>query len=119
MSRRATSSRPIESTRSQPADRVHAAAVEVDLRLRDVHSLKAKRHRLKRLSAALRSAYSVAFAETDHQDQWQRATVAVGIVSPHASQLDMAVYSIERFIDGFEGVEVIEIGVSYLEDPRT
>ena len=96
---------------------LHAAALHVDLRLRDVHSLKAKRQRMKRLSAQLRKVYPVAFAEIDHQDQWQRAGVGVGIVSPQASQLEMAVHSVERFLDDFDGVEVLAVGVSYLEDP--
>ena len=96
---------------------LHAAALHVELRLRDVHSLKAKRHRMKRLSSALRSAYPVAFAEIDHQDLWQRAAVGVGIVSSHASQLDMAIHAVRRFLDEFEGIEVLSAGVSYFEDP--
>jgi len=96
---------------------LHAAALHVDLRLRDVHSLKAKRQRMKRMSSSLRSSYPVAFAEIDHQDQWQRAGVGIGIVSPHASQLDMAVHAVERFFDDFDGVEVLKVALSYLEDP--
>ena len=96
---------------------MHAAALKVDIRMRDVHSLKAKRYILKRLSRLLREAFPVAYAEIDHQDQWQRSTLGVGIVAPHAAQLDMAVHSVEKFIDNFDGVEVISVGVSYLEDP--
>ncbi len=96
---------------------MHAAAVKVDLRLRDVHSLNAKRHRMKKLASSLRSTFPVAFSEVDHQDQWQRATIGVGIVSPHASQLDMSIQKMRRFLDDFDGIEVLSVGVSYLEDP--
>ncbi len=96
---------------------MHAAALRVDLRLRDVHSLKAKRQRIARLSAKLRRAFPVAFAEVDHHDQWQRTAVAVGIVSSHATQLEMAVHSVCRFFDRWEEAEVLSVGVSYLEDP--
>jgi uncharacterized protein YlxP (DUF503 family) len=97
---------------------LHAAALLVDLRLRDVHSLKAKRAVLKRLSRSLRETFLVAYAEVDHQDQWQRSSVGVGIVSPHASQLDLAVYNVKKFFDDADSVEVLDVGVSYLEDPQ-
>ncbi|MDE0168630.1 MAG: DUF503 domain-containing protein [bacterium] len=96
---------------------LHAAALRVDLRLRDVHSLKSKRRRIARLSAALRRAFPVAFAEVDFQDLWQRSAVGVGIVSPHASQLEMAIHSVHRFLERWEETEVLSVRVSYLEDP--
>jgi len=95
---------------------MHAAALRVDLRLLAVHSLKAKRQRIARLSSNLRRAFPVAFAEVDHHDQWQRTAVAVGIVSPHATQLEMAVHSVCRFFDRWEEAGVRSVGVSYLED---
>ena len=98
---------------------LHAAALLVDLRLRDVHSLKSKRHRMKRLSSSLRTTFPVGFAEVDHQDQWQRASIGVGIVSSQASQLELAVHNVRRFLDEFEGIEVLSVGVSYVEDPDT
>ena len=96
---------------------LHAAALRVDLRLRDVHSLKSTRRRIARLSAALRRAFPVAFAEVDFQDLWQRSAVGVGIVSPHASQLEMAIHSVHRFLERWEETEVLSVRVSYLEDP--
>lgn len=96
---------------------MHAAALRVDLRLRDVHSLKSKRRRIARLGTALRRAFPIAFAEVDYQDLWQRAAVGVGIVSPHASQLEMAIRSVQTFLDRWEEVEVLSMAVSYLERP--
>ena len=98
---------------------LHAATLLVDLRLRDVRSLKAKRHRMKRLSTGLRATFPVGFAEVDHQDQWQRSSIGVGIVSSHAAQLDMAIHNVRRFLDEFEGIEVLAVGISYIEDPGT
>ena len=42
---------------------IHAAALEVDLRLSDVHSLKEKRHRLKALGSDIRKTFPVGFAD--------------------------------------------------------
>ena len=96
---------------------MHAAALRVDLRLRDVHSLKSKRRRIARLGTGLRRAFPVAFAEIDYQDLWQRSAVGVAIVSPHASQLEMALRSVQTFLDRWEEVEVLSTAVSYLERP--
>ncbi len=96
---------------------MHAAALRVDLRLRDVHSLKSKRKRLARLATALRRSFPVAFAEVDYQDLWQRAAVGVGIVSSHPSQLEMAIRGVQHFFERWEEVEVLTMAVSYLEKP--
>jgi uncharacterized protein YlxP (DUF503 family) len=53
----------------------------LELRLDDAHSLKDKRHYVKSLKDRLRSKFNVAVAEIDHQDLWQRGTVAVVTVS--------------------------------------
>ncbi len=52
-----------------------------DLRIRDCRSLKQKRHVVKALTAALRQRFNVSVSEVDHQDLWQRATIAVASVS--------------------------------------
>jgi len=96
---------------------MHAAALEVDLRLRDVHSLKEKRRVLKGLGAAIRKGFPVGFAETDHQDLWQRAQVGVAIVASEAHQLDRLIHAIRRYLDDYaDTVEVLSIGVAHMED---
>ena len=53
----------------------------LELRLEDSHSLKDKRHVVKSLKDRLRHKFNVAVAEIDHQDLWQRATLAAVTVS--------------------------------------
>ena len=48
-----------------------------DLRIPACHSLKEKRHVVKALTSAIRSSFNVSVAEVDHQDLWQRSTIAV------------------------------------------
>ena len=52
----------------------------VELHLPDVESLKGKRHVLKGLKQKVRARFEVSVAEVDHQDMWQRATLAVAYV---------------------------------------
>ena len=53
----------------------------VELHLPDVDSLKSKRHVLKGLKQRVRARFECSVAEVDHQDTWQRATLAIAYVS--------------------------------------
>lgn len=96
---------------------MHAAAMNVELRLRDVHSLKEKRHVIGSLRTLVTTKFPVAFAEVDHQDKWQRSTVGVAAVSSHAGQLERLLVAVRNAIDGAAGVEVLDYAVSHLERP--
>ncbi len=83
----------------------------VELHLPDVDSLKGKRHVLKGLKEKVRARFEVSVAEVDHQDTWQRATIAVACVSGdsrHANEVvSKAVNFIEDNVDGYvTGVSV-------------
>lgn len=83
----------------------------VELHLPDVESLKGKRHVLKGLKERVRARFEVAVAEVDHQDTWQRATLAVAYVSHdsrHANEvISKAMDFIEDNVDGYvTGVSV-------------
>jgi len=53
----------------------------LELHIEDAHSLKEKRHVVQSLKDRLRHKFNVAVAEIDHQDIWQRATLAAVTVS--------------------------------------
>jgi len=60
-----------------------------ELHLADCRSLKDKRRVLKSLRDRLRSRFNVSVAETNHQELWQRAELACGVVATdrrHAEQ---------------------------------
>jgi uncharacterized protein YlxP (DUF503 family) len=67
---------------------------------------------VKTLSASLRSRFNVAVAEVDHQDLWQRATIAVSAVAGDGYQLKKVMHQVERHIDTFPAVEVIGAALS-------
>ena len=85
-----------------------AALCRFDLRIPGVTSLKEKRHVVKALTASLRNKFNVAVAEVDHQDLWQRAAIAVSSVAGEGHHLRRVMHEVERHVERFPGVEVIE-----------
>jgi uncharacterized protein YlxP (DUF503 family) len=86
----------------------------VELHLPDVGSLKGKRHVLKGLKERVRARFEVSVAEVDHQDVWQRATLAVAYVSADARHATQVVSRAMDYIeDNVEG-RVLETFVEIL-----
>jgi len=83
-----------------------------DLRIPGVSSLKEKRHVVKTLTASLRQKFNVAVAEVDHQDLWQRTTIAVSSVSGEAYHLKRVMHEVERHIERWAEVEVIDVDLT-------
>jgi len=77
----------------------------VEIHLPDVGSLKGKRHALKGLKDKLRQRFQISVAEVDHQDVWQRATLALACVSGdsrHANEvISKAMDFLEDNVDGY------------------
>ena len=77
----------------------------VEIHLPDVGSLKGKRHALKGLKQKLRQRFEISVAEVDHQDSWQRATLALACVSGdsrHANEvISKAMDFLEDNVDGY------------------
>lgn len=95
-----------------------AAVLRLDLRIRDVHSLKEKRHVVKGIVGHLTRTYSVAVSEVDHQDLWNRATLGVAAVAPQASHLDRILHTVENHVRDRRDVELLGTSVSHLEKPE-
>ena len=77
----------------------------VEIHLPDIGSLKGKRHALKGLKQKLRQRFEISVAEVDHQDSWQRATLALACVSGdsrHANEvISKAMDFLEDNVDGY------------------
>lgn len=83
-----------------------------DLRIPGCSSLKEKRHVLKTVTVSLRSKFNVAVAEVDHQDLWQRATLAVSSVAGEGYHLKRVMHQVGRHLDTFPAIEVINSDLS-------
>jgi uncharacterized protein YlxP (DUF503 family) len=79
-----------------------------DLRIPDSRSLKAKRHVVSGLIAALRRRFPVSVAEVDHQDLWQRAAIGVAAVGADQYHLRRVMHEVEKLVEAWDGVEIIQ-----------
>jgi uncharacterized protein YlxP (DUF503 family) len=86
---------------------VHVLAFVVDLRLPAAHSLKEKRAVLKTILEGARRRYQVAAAETDEQDNWNRAELGFSVVSPSVAHAQEVIDAVERFVWSFPEIEVL------------
>lgn len=93
------------------------AALRIELRIPEARSLKAKRSALRPVMEGLRRLASISVAEVGHHDAWQRSTLGVALVAPDQAHLDRLIDSVRRFVDDQVEVEVIEVGMSFLEEP--
>ena len=86
----------------------------VELHLPDVDSLKGKRHVLKGLKERVRARFEVSVAEVDHQDVWQRATLALAYVSGDARHANEVVSKAMDFIEDHVEGRVLDTSVEIL-----
>lgn len=86
----------------------------VELHLPDVGSLKEKRRALKGVKEKVRHRFEVSVAEVDHQDSWQRATLAVACVSQDSRHANEVVSKALDFIESLVDGHVIDIQTEIL-----
>jgi uncharacterized protein len=88
------------------------SAARFDLRVPGCTSLKEKRHVVKTLIASLRGTFNLSVAEVDHQDLWQRTAIGVSAVAGERYHLTKVMHEVERHVERFPGVELIDATVS-------
>jgi uncharacterized protein YlxP (DUF503 family) len=78
-----------------------------DLRIPGCGSLKEKRHVVKTLTNAIRSKFNVSVAEVDHQDLWQRTTLAIAVAAGESFHAKRVLHEVEKLVDRWAEVEII------------
>jgi uncharacterized protein len=96
---------------------MYVAALRIELRIPNVRSLKEKRQVMRALKAMLTERFPVSVAEVGFQEAWQRTTIGIAAVAPQAGHLDRLLHTVEEAIRHRDDVEILEVGVSHLEDP--
>jgi uncharacterized protein len=84
-------------------------ALEFDLLLGDVHSLKEKRSLVRPLIADVRRRFDLSVAEVDHLELHRRAGVGVAAVSPDHAHLVDVLDAVERLVAFRPEVELLSV----------
>ena len=87
----------------------------LELRLDESHSLKEKRHVVQSLKDRLRNKFNVSVAEIDHQDTWQRATLAAVTVASDHTHATKVLQSVEEDAAGMVGSALVGANVEWIE----
>ena len=87
----------------------------LELRLEDSHSHKEKRHVVQSLKDRLRSRFNVSVAEIDHQDTWQRATLAAVTVSSDHLHAEKVLQGVEDDAAAMVGGILVDTQVEWIE----
>lgn len=66
---------------------------------------------MKSLKDRIRSRYNCSVAEVDFQDQWQRARLAVCVVSDDGGHVTAQLNEIARFASGHHLAEVLDYSI--------
>lgn len=86
---------------------MYVGALELDVLLGDVRSLKQKRGLVRPVIAELRRKFEVAVAEAGDQDLYRRATIGVAAVSADASHVRDVLDACERAMAGHPELELL------------
>jgi uncharacterized protein YlxP (DUF503 family) len=89
-------------------------ALEFDLLLGDVHSLKEKRSLVRPLIADVRRRFDLSVAEVDHLELHRRAGVGVAAVSPDRAHLVDVLDAVERLVALRPEVELLSVRRTFL-----
>ena len=89
-------------------------ALEFDLLLGDVHSLKEKRSLVRPLIADVRRRFDLSVAEVDHLELHRRAGVGVAAVSPDRAHLVDVLDAVERQVAFRPEVELLSVRRTFL-----
>jgi uncharacterized protein YlxP (DUF503 family) len=84
-------------------------ALQFDLLLGDVHSLKEKRSLVRPLIAEVRKRFELSVAEVDHLDLHRRAGIGVAAVSPDRAHLVHLLDAVEQLVAYRPEIELLSV----------
>ena len=86
---------------------MYVGALELDVLLGDVHSLKQKRSAVRPVIAELRRRFEVSAAEAGHLDLHRRALIGVAAVASDAGHVRELLNACERLVAGRPELELL------------
>ncbi len=85
---------------------------QLDVLIPENHSLKGKRHVLRKLTDRVRSRFNVAISEVGDNDLWQRAQIGICAVSNDRRHINS---SLDKVIDFIEQMYLVEVVSTEME----
>jgi uncharacterized protein YlxP (DUF503 family) len=85
----------------------------IDLFNEQFHSLKEKRQLLSSLKKRLKNKFNIAIAESDYQDLWQKAQIAIVSLGASRAIVDNTFKEIEDFIFLNYAVQITQMKIRY------
>jgi uncharacterized protein YlxP (DUF503 family) len=79
---------------------------QLDLRIPENHSLKEKRHVIRKLIDRVRNRFNVAISEVGDNDLWQRAQISICTVGNNRRYINS---SLDKVIDFIEKMNLVEM----------
>jgi uncharacterized protein YlxP (DUF503 family) len=86
----------------------------IDLHIPESGSLKTKRHSLKSLKDRIRSRFNVSVAEVDHNDLWQKTSLAVAAVSNDKAHLNQTLDHVLNLVRSVPEVSLLDYQIELL-----
>ena len=86
---------------------MYVGALELDILLGDVHSLKQKRSAVRPVVAELRRRFEVSAAEAGHLDLHRRALIGVAVAAADADHVREVLEACERLVAGRPELELL------------
>ncbi|MFI5043770.1 MAG: DUF503 domain-containing protein [Acidimicrobiales bacterium] len=93
---------------------MQVVAVRFELLVRGASSLKEKRARIRPILDRIRDRHHLSVSEVDHQDDWDRSTIAVAVVAPTERRALELLTSAERVVWAAD-VEVLDSARTWLD----
>jgi len=87
---------------------------KLDLRIPENHSLKEKRHVLRKLIDRVRHRFNVAIAEVGDNDLWQRAEMGFCTVGNDRRHINSSLDKIVYFIEQMNLVEMVRTEIEII-----
>jgi len=89
------------------ARQVYVGALELDVLLGDVSSLKQKRSLVRPIIAELRRKFEVAAAEAGQHELHRRTSIGVSVVSPDSAHMHQVLDACERLVAARPELELL------------
>jgi uncharacterized protein YlxP (DUF503 family) len=87
---------------------------KLDLRIPENHSLKEKRHVLRKLIDRVRARFNVAIAEVGDNDLWQRAEMGFCTVGNDRRYINSSLDKVVYFIEQMNLVEMVRTEIEII-----